>query len=136
MAARGLRKTDTGDLLPWRCPRALPSYDADFHLGLGSRFAKGADRLWNPRSGRTCSPQNAPERRYALGVVKRRLHQIAFREAVISAYNGRCAVSRLPEQRLLDAAHIVSDKDERLGQPVVQNGLPLSKSITRHLMRT
>jgi putative restriction endonuclease len=28
---------------------------------------------------------------------------------------------------LLDAAHIVSDKDERLGQPVVPNGIPLSK---------
>ena len=29
--------------------------------------------------------------------------------------------------RLLDAAHIVADKDERLGQPVVPNGIPLSK---------
>ena len=40
---------------------------------------------------------------------------------------GRCALSGLPEQRLLDAAHIISDKDERLGQPIVPNGLPLSK---------
>ncbi len=31
------------------------------------------------------------------------------------------------EKRLLDAAHINSDKNERLGQPVVINGLPLSK---------
>jgi putative restriction endonuclease len=29
---------------------------------------------------------------------------------------------------LLDAAHIVEDKHERLGQPVVQNGLPLAKT--------
>jgi len=28
---------------------------------------------------------------------------------------------------LLDAAHIISDKDERLGQPIVPNGIPLSK---------
>lgn len=28
---------------------------------------------------------------------------------------------------LLDAAHIVSDKHEVLGQPVVPNGIPLSK---------
>jgi len=28
---------------------------------------------------------------------------------------------------LLDAAHIIADKDERLGQPVVPNGIPLSK---------
>ena len=45
----------------------------------------------------------------------------------IAAYDGRCALSGLPEQRLLDAAHIISDKNERLGQPIVSNGLPLSK---------
>jgi putative restriction endonuclease len=33
----------------------------------------------------------------------------------------------LPEPRLLDAAHIVDDAHETLGQPVVTNGLPLSK---------
>ena len=67
------------------------------------------------------------ERRYALRSVKQRLHQASFREAVITAYDGRCAISGLPEPRLLDAAHIVADRDERLGQPVVPNGLPLSK---------
>jgi putative restriction endonuclease len=72
-------------------------------------------------------PENAVERRYALRAVKQRLHQASFREAVISAYNGRCALSRLPEPLLLDAAHIVADKDERFGQPVVPNGIPLSK---------
>ena len=73
------------------------------------------------------SPPQAAERRYALRVVKQRLHQGSFREAVITAYSGRCALSGLREHRLLDAAHIVSDKDELLGQPVVPNGLPLSK---------
>src|SRR5262249_51947788 len=68
-----------------------------------------------------------PQRRYALRIVKQRLHQASFREAVIAAYNGRCAVSRLPEPLLLDAAHIVMDKDEKLGQPVIPNGVPLSK---------
>ena len=67
------------------------------------------------------------ERRYALRSVKQRLHQASFREAVITAYNGRCALSGLPEAMLLDAAHIISDKDERLGQPIVPNGIPLSK---------
>jgi putative restriction endonuclease len=72
-------------------------------------------------------PDSALERRYALRLVKQRLHQASFREAVITAYNGRCALSGLPEALLLDAAHIVSDKDEQLGQPVVPNGIPLSK---------
>lgn len=68
-----------------------------------------------------------PERRYGLRVVSQRLHQATFREAVLTAYDGRCAISRLPEPRLLDAAHIMADRHETLGQPVVPNGLPLSK---------
>jgi len=46
---------------------------------------------------------------------------------VLAAYAGRCAISHLPEPRLLDAAHIVMDADEQLGQPIVSNGLPLTK---------
>ncbi len=72
-------------------------------------------------------PENALERRYALRTVKQRLHQASFREAIISAYDGRCALSRIPEPLFLDAAHIVSDKDEQFGQPVIPNGIPLSK---------
>ena len=73
-------------------------------------------------------PETALERRYALRSVKQRLHQNLFREAVMTAYNGRCAVSGLPERRLLDAAHIIADGSETMGQPVVPNGLPLSKT--------
>ena len=72
-------------------------------------------------------PATGVERRYALRQVKQRLHQASFREAVISAYDGRCAVSGLPEQRLLDAAHIVADRNEPWGQAIVPNGIPLSK---------
>ena len=72
-------------------------------------------------------PESRLERRYALQSVKRRLHQSSFREAIIHAYGGRCAVSGIPEPLLLDAAHIVPDKHEELGQPVIPNGLPLSK---------
>ena len=80
-----------------------------------------------PNQDNILIPQSIQERRYALRVVKQRLHQSSFREAVIAAYNGRCAVSGLPERRLLDAAHIISDKNELMGQPVITNGLPLSK---------
>jgi putative restriction endonuclease len=72
-------------------------------------------------------PATPLERRYALRDVKQRLHQASFREAVIAAYNGRCAVSGLHEPLLLDAAHIIPDRDEQLGQPIVPNGIPLSK---------
>jgi putative restriction endonuclease len=72
-------------------------------------------------------PENALKRRYALRAVKQRLHQASFRQAVITPYNGRCALSGLPEPMLLDAAQIASDRDELSGQPVVPNGIPLSK---------
>jgi putative restriction endonuclease len=74
------------------------------------------------------APRTANERRYALRQVRQRLHQASFREAVITAYRGRCALSGLREPILLDAAHIMEDKHERLGQPVVQNGIPLAKT--------
>jgi putative restriction endonuclease len=45
----------------------------------------------------------------------------------MNAYGGRCALSGLPESRLLDAAHIVADSHEMLGHAVVPNGIPLSK---------
>jgi putative restriction endonuclease len=72
-------------------------------------------------------PDAVPARRYAMRTVQQRLHQATFRQAVIAAYEGRCALSGLPEPMLLDAAHIVADKDEDLGQPVVPNGIPLTK---------
>lgn len=78
-------------------------------------------------AGASTLAPDAFERRYALRTVKQRLHQASFRDAVISAYRGRCALSGLPEPMLLDAAHIISDGDEKLGQPIVPNGIPLSK---------
>ena len=44
---------------------------------------------------------------------------------VVPAYSSQCAICRLKELRLLDAAHIVSDLDEGGGEPTVQNGLSL-----------
>jgi putative restriction endonuclease len=67
------------------------------------------------------------ERKYAVSLVAQRLHQARFREAVLAAYGNRCAVTNLPEPRLLDAAHIIGDLDEEKGQAVVPNGIPLSK---------
>lgn len=90
--------------------------------GLKARIAFGATE-----QAALDYPTTPGERRYALREVKQRLHQASFREAVISAYDGRCAVSSLPEPLLLDAAHIISDGDEIFGQPIIPNGIPLSK---------
>src|SRR3989304_5380709 len=67
-----------------------------------------------------------PQRAYATAAVKVRLHQRRFRELVVSAYRVTCAMCRLRPGELLDAAHILADKDER-GRPEVPNGLCLCK---------
>ena len=64
------------------------------------------------------------ERRYVVRQVKQRIHQAQFRGAVLPAYRDRCAICTLKEIRLLDAAHIVADVEER-GEPLVSNGLSL-----------
>jgi putative restriction endonuclease len=69
---------------------------------------------FGPNPETLAPPTDSLERRYALRTVKQRLHQATFREAVIAAYDGRCALSGLPEPLLLDAAHIIADKDDRL----------------------
>jgi putative restriction endonuclease len=66
-----------------------------------------------PDQEAVASPSTPVERRYALRAVKQRLHQASFREAVIAAYNGRCALSSLPEPLLLEAAHIMALRFER-----------------------
>ena len=68
----------------------------------------------------------APFKRYATAIVKRRLHQHRFRELVVGAYRERCTVCHLHHSELLDAAHILEDKDVR-GKPEVPNGLALCK---------
>ncbi len=64
------------------------------------------------------------ERRYVVREVKQRIHKRSSRGAVLPAYQDRCAICRLREVRLLDAAHIVGDAEEA-GEPIVSNGLSL-----------
>lgn len=73
-------------------------------------------------------PRNlsVPQRAYAVRLARQRLHQPAFRTRVLVAYEVRCAVCQLKHGSLLDAAHIVSDSEER-GVPTVNNGLALCK---------
>ena len=80
-----------------------------------------------PTAAEMWAPLDAPERRYAMRAVQQRLHQSVFRQRVLAAYGGRCALTNLPEPRLIDAAHIISDGDEALGQPDLTNGVAMSK---------
>ena len=79
----------------------------------------------------------AIRREYVTSIVRRRVHQQAFRARVIEAYRTRCAFCRLRHQELLDAAHITADAAET-GEPVVSNGLSLCKlhhaAFDRHFL--
>ncbi len=108
-------------------PGLYQAFLPTFVVGFDPRALKARIVFGDVDSAQIEFPEAASERRYALRTVRQRLHQTAFREAVVTAYGGRCALSGLPETLLLDAAHIIADRDERLGQPVVPNGLPLTK---------
>jgi hypothetical protein len=81
-------------------------------------------------------PTTAIERRGALRRVKQRLHQASFREAIIAAYNGRYAVTGLPELLLLDAAHMWPTKTNSSGNRSIPIAFRCRKSIMRHSTRT
>ena len=68
-------------------------------------------------------PDEVRRREYALGVVRRRLHQPDFRRRVLAAYGRQCAICRLRHPELLDAAHI--KEDAQGGEPIVTNGIAM-----------
>jgi putative restriction endonuclease len=70
--------------------------------------------------------ESEPRRAYVTATVRRRLHQVEFRQRVIKAYAERCALCRLRHNELLDAAHITPDRDAE-GEPVITNGIALCK---------
>jgi putative restriction endonuclease len=72
------------------------------------------------------TPETEIRRRYVTRQVRARLHQQAFRERVLAAYREHCAICRLRHHELLEAAHIVADRDPE-GEPRVSNGLALCK---------
>ena len=69
---------------------------------------------------------DALRRSYITASVQRRLHQRTFRERVLKAYHEQCALCRLRHRELLDAGHIIPDRDPR-SEPEVTNGLALCK---------
>jgi putative restriction endonuclease len=72
-------------------------------------------------------PQHGYDRRsYITAQTQQRVHQKSFRERVLHAYKGQCAICNLKHIELLDAAHIISDSDPD-GIPIVPNGLALCK---------
>jgi putative restriction endonuclease len=76
-------------IAPGRYQAMLPV----FISGWDPRTLKAQVAFGVPNQDVLAPPENAIVRRYALRVVKQRLHQASFREAVIEAYDGKCALS-------------------------------------------
>lgn len=88
------------------------------------QFVVATDGLQNLES--TGVDVDEVTRRYALEQTRRRLHQPVFRGLVMRAYKTRCAICSLGHSSLLDAAHIVPDREED-GVAAVRNGVSLCK---------
>lgn len=65
------------------------------------------------------------ESRYMVRESKVRLHQAAFRSAILDVYQNRCAVTGMLEPKLIDAAHIIPDAEVGSSQ-LINNGIALS----------
>nr|WP_242467563.1 HNH endonuclease [Thiocapsa imhoffii] len=103
----------------------FPCYVAawDTHV-LRCRVAVGSAHELDERA-QIRVPQQPLERRYTTVEAKVRLQQGEFRELVLEANDRQCAIAGLPIARLLEAAYIIPDRDDR-GRPEVSNGLCLS----------
>ena len=66
------------------------------------------------------------ESRYLVRESNVRLHQASFRHNVLTAYQNKCAITGLPIPKLIEAAHIIPDREVGAKQ-TVSNGIALSR---------
>ena len=127
-AARRLSAPGADHLLRWHAARVVSARVArlhhqrrpdrsrrDAHAGTDGRPVRRARAVARRRPDRTTLP--VPRRASAST-------RPASGRGCLPAYANQCAICRLKETRLLDAAHIVGDLEEK-GLPVVSNGLSL-----------
>jgi putative restriction endonuclease len=98
-------------VFPGRYQAIVPTFVMDWDPRRAFGELAGATARATAPDGSSC--------RYALRLIKQRLHQASFRDSVLAAYDHRCAISNLPEDHLMDSAHIMADTPDLLGQPVI-----------------
>lgn len=101
--------------------------DLTFHVAVDAPSA--IDFGLADRTGEAWGTDTAREEGRRLWVTREfqeRVHQAGFRQRVLRVYRRQCTFCRLRHEELLDAAHIVPDKEPG-GEPVVNNGLALCK---------
>jgi putative restriction endonuclease len=114
-------------LVPGRYAAEYPAYIVgDDPPNLAFSVAIDEKILADPVVSEVREDPASARRAYITAVAQRRVHQQAFRERVLAAYEECCAVCRLRHRPLLDAAHILPDGHPK-GEPRVINGLSLCK---------
>jgi putative restriction endonuclease len=114
-------------LVPGKYSAAWPAYVVgDEPAKLTFAVAVDDARAIRSQVAAVAEDETKGRRLYVTAAAKQRLHQAGFRERVLAAYRECCAVCRLKHRELLDAAHILLDRDPR-GAPWVSNGLALCK---------
>ncbi|MBW4032656.1 MAG: restriction endonuclease [Acidobacteria bacterium] len=102
----------------------VPSFVVDEDVEHRFFLIASGEESWRSFTSGTADPEI--DKRYVAQIVQRRVHQPVFRARVILAYSRTCAVCRLNHPELLDAAHIIADRDSG-GIAHVTNGLALCK---------
>ena len=75
--------------------------------------------------------KNLPEGKEKLVIVKQRINQTFFRNAVLSSYNSQCCISGLSEPKLLEACHIVDWSEDAANRTNPSNGLCMNPLLHR-----
>ncbi len=128
---RGLREAMHRELpLIWFCGVGTGVFRPVFPVYLLWEEPERQQFVVDPDIARGLVEQETPVtehlRRYIRRETWQRLHQPVFRATVLRAYDTRCAVCALRHHQLLDAAHIVADREQQ-GVASVRNGLALCK---------
>ena len=92
--------------------------EAQIEFGANIRLGKG-----NSHSDIACRKPNDVEYAHRLHEVRDEILSLGFRDDVLEAYGGRCALCGLSEPRLLDATYIL--RDVECGLYAVTNGVLL-----------
>lgn len=76
-------------------------------------------------------PQTLPQGKERERIVKQRINQSFFRNAVLSSYSERCCITGINEPHLLEAAHIMSWKEDETNRTNPSNGLCMNALMHR-----
>lgn len=83
-------------------------------------------------------PKQFPKGEERERIIRQRIHQTFFRDAVLSSYNYRCCISGVGSIELLEACHIVDWSLDEVNRTNPRNGLCLNpffhKAYDKHLL--